>query len=117
MPRPALFRCLCKLEAHAPHNCSKLFAGGVCLIVKAGALSCDGAGPVTEAQLRRSAALRELCGSSVGTATLALSLEAFTLWQAHADRAEAFSAASVHPLDAVTIWQVCVVPCQLRSSI
>jgi hypothetical protein len=81
-------------------------AGGVCLIVNAGAMSCEGAGPVTEAQLRRSAVLRELCGSSVGTTTLALSLEGFKVWQAHADSATGSNLASATALDAVTIWHV-----------
>jgi hypothetical protein len=76
------------------------------LIVDAGAMSCEGAGPVTEAQLHHSAVLRELCGSSVGTTTLALSLEAFKVWQAHADSATTSSMVSANALDAVTIWQV-----------
>jgi hypothetical protein len=82
------------------------------LIVKAGTLSCEGAGPVTEAQLRRSTVLRELCASSVGTTPLPLSLEAFKVWQAHADDAEAVSTAPVGSLNAATIWQVsCLANC------
>jgi hypothetical protein len=88
----------CASEAGSP---------AVSLIVSAGALSCEGAGPVTETQLRRSTVLRELCGSSVGATTLALSLEAFRVWQAYADDAEALDGGSVTALNALTIWQVC----------
>jgi hypothetical protein len=85
------------------------------LIVNEGSTSCEGAGTITEAQLHRSAVLHELCGSSVGTTTLALSMQAFTLWQAHADRAQALDVGPVNPLDAATIWQVCRLAHRLLS--